>query len=693
MKYLNSSNYFQLLEATLIEKNSQTKQLQDQLDELTQNHQIMEERVIDLEFELVSKQNADSNDFPVEDVEAYLRQIREKDEEIECLNEKLLQRNCDLQGLVNNELWQKNREIEKLQKKQASSLLETKDTEIEKLQNDVKNKEKQLEVIKNKISELGFDIDIHNDEINVENHLKDELEKSEKLRGDATEMCTILSGRLEELAVFLDSLLKQKLVLGLLGHKENKRMRQIIDQSLELSRSFTMSMIIHPDQSLLQLSNISNLLSSTQAKEENEEINASRYSIIPGNISLTYTSHLYKKDGGDKSEIIIQALRQQVVNLQYELQLRDVELGKMNLDLIEVSSEKEQAQKMLNTTSTTLKYISDNQSESEAWSEPDRLVSRARIGLINESVRSAQSRHTSTDSTEDEHSGLSPRSSKKGTIAENRNTIIELHKQVCELDQKLNEKEVAYYETIKNNNILKHELTNLGENLVAAEQKRTEAETKFKELQEEKDMLLRELESKGKEMNNKLNRIEVEKNQALEAAKVAKVEIETSENKIKSLQKQLSDYEETAKNQIQEQEKEWKNAIEQVQKAAELEIKTLHESMQQLHFDYSRNYVQKCQLEEALDQIGRLKRELSILEERMEEMTKEEQESKKKLFECEDQINELRNDLDNATLQYSEAVLEKTKIANEKLSIEDHLNKHELREIDFRRNIDEVRNL
>lgn len=652
----------------------------------------MEERVIDLEFEVVSKQNSDSNDFPVEDVEGYLRQIKERDEEIECLNEKLLQRNCDLQGLVNNELWQKNREIEKLQKKQVSCLLETKDTEIEKLQNDVKSKEKQLEVIKSKISELGFDIDIHNDEVNVENHLKDELEKSEKLRGEATEMCTILSGRLEELAVFLDSLLKQKLVLGLLGHKENKRMRQIIDQSLELSRSFTMSMIIHPDQSLLQLSNISNLLSSSQAKEENEEINATRFSIIPGNISLTYTSHLYKKDGGDKSEII-QALRQQIVNLQYELQLRDVELGKMNLDLIEVSSEKEQTQKILNTTSTTLKYISDNQSESEAWSEPDRLVSRARIGLINESVRSAQSRHTSTDSTEDEHSGLSPRSSKKGTIAENRNTIIELHKQVCELDQKLNEKEVAYYETIKNNNILKRELTDLGEKLNAAEQKRSEAETKFKELQEEKETLLRELESKDKETNNKLNRIEVEKTQALEAAKVAKVEIQTSEKKIKSLQKQLSDYEEAAKNKIEEQEREWKNSIEQVQKAAELEIKTLHETMQQLHFDYSRNYVQKCQLEEALDEIERLKRELYILEERMEEISKEEQESKKKLFECEDQINVLRNDLDNATLQYSEAVLEKTKIANEKVLIEHDLNKHEFREVDFKRNIDEVRYL
>ncbi|XP_068905231.1 centrosomin isoform X2 [Tenebrio molitor] len=719
-----------ILMATMTEKDNQMKSLQEQYEEMFKNNKEKEEHIVDLEFELLTvTQDKNVKLVETEDqktVDYYAQQLKEKEKEIEILCEKLQRRNCDLQGLVNNELWEKNRQIEKLQKKQTAS----KEQEIEKLQNDLKTKEEQLDLIKEKISELGIEIDLEGGGVSVERNLQIELEKSEKLRLEANEVCGVLSRRLEELAIFLDSLLKQKSVLGFLGNKENKRLRQIIDQSLDLSRSFTMSMLVNPEQSLMQLTNISSLLNNTEQKfdeEEEEEDDlentASRLSILPSAISLTYRSHLFRKDSDDNSPIV-QTLRQQIVNLKYELQLRDAELGKMDggNNFTEISSEKDEnnmARSTLNTTSTTLKYKSDNQSESEAWSEPDRTVSRARIGLLDGSLRSNSSKktisNTSTDSTEEEDVNRSSRtSSKKCVLNDSRNTILDLHKQVCELDQKLTDKEIAYYEATKTNNKLKQEVSNLEiklsdkeTKLRDAENKKVEAESRVAGLKKEKDDLLETLDMKDKELQNKINTIELEKIKALDVAKeaeetarIAKNEMQTAEIALRAIQKEMSDLEESLRNEYENQltervhevEEESLKKISQIQSAAELEIKSLHNTLKQLQFEYSVNYVKKCELEEAVEEVERLKSEIESLEVRMEELKDEEQRAKDKLADCEEKINLLRNDLDNATLQYSEAVLDKTKIANEKALIEQELNRSVLREVDSKKRLDEVEN-
>ncbi|EFA01271.1 centrosomin isoform X3 [Tribolium castaneum] len=673
-----------ILTATLKEKDNQMKKLQQQYEDIVKKIKEKEEHIVDLEFDLLTVSQ---------------EKLKEKEEEIERLNGIIVQRNSDLQGLVNKELWEKNREIEKLQKKQAS--------EIEKLRNDLTTKEKQLSLIKEKISELGIEIDIQNGGISVENNLQNELEKSEKLRLEANEVCAVLSRRLEELAVFLDSLLKQKSVLGFLGNKENKRIRHIIDQSLDLSRTFTMSMIINPDKSLLQLTNISSLLNDT---------NQSEASLLPANMSLTYKSHLYKKDEEDNAQII-QTLRQQIINLKYELQLRDVELNKMSVcdNFTEISSEKDDEglnKSNLNTTSTTLKYKSENQSESEAWSEPDRSVSRARIGLMDGSLKSNSSKksaNTSTDSTEDEED-RSSRASKKSVLNESRTTILELHRQVCELSQKLNEKESAYCDVLKNNSKLKQELDNLEIKLNDTElklaqtlQDKIECDRKVQALEEE----FRNMNEKDKKLEDKINEIELEKVEALKVAKVAeeafevaKNEINTLEAKLREKQDEMNELEEELRNEYQNQLKEKVKVLEEeslkkineMQSGAEQEIKNLRNTIQQLQVEYQLNYVKKCEVEEALEEIERLKSEVDSLEERLEEMTGVEESTNKRFSDYEERINGLRSDLDNATLQYSEAVLDKTKIANEKALLEQELNRSVLKEIDTKKRLDEVEN-
>lgn len=75
------------------------------------------------------------------------------------------------------------------------------------------------------------------DRLKSENqNIRSELEKSEQLRNEMGEVCSVLSNRLEELAIFLDSLLKQKSVLGFLGLAKNRKLREIIDNSLDMSR-------------------------------------------------------------------------------------------------------------------------------------------------------------------------------------------------------------------------------------------------------------------------------------------------------------------------------------------------------------------------------------------------------------------------------------------------------------------------
>ncbi|XP_063914175.1 centrosomin isoform X3 [Zophobas morio] len=720
-----------ILTATLTEKDNQMKMLQEQYEEMLHNIKEKEEHIVDLEFELLTV-TQDKNGVVREidtdkQLEYYVKQLKEKEEEIERLNTKLLKKNCDLQGLVNNELWEKNREIEKLQKKQASKLLENKDQEIEKLQNDLKTKDEQLGLIKDKISELGFDIDLDGGDVTIENHLQTELETSEKLRLEANELCAVLSTRLEELAIFLDSLLKQKSILGFLGQSENKRLRQIIDQSLDLSRSFTMSMILQPEQSLLQLTNISSLLNDVESKaqDEGDAGEENRVSIVPTNVSLTFKSHLQMK-GEEDNSLIIQALRQQIVNLKYELQLRDVELNKINIytNYTECSSDKDEdvARSNLNTTSTTLKYKSDNQSESEAWSEPDRSVSRARMGLLEGSNRSVSSKkiqpNTSTDSTEDEDVDRTSKVSlKKGLLTESRSTILELHKQVCDLDQRLNQKQSAFCEVTKMNKKLRQEIENLGIKLGDTETQLSEAlekkeqaenevqlsQTKIKELEEEKQELVLTLDKKNVESLEMLTQIESEKERALEAVKEAEAaatiatnDMKIAEAKLREVQQQMNELEKSLKSEYDRRlkvlEEKSLTKINEIQSNAELEIKSLHITIQEIHSEYANNYVKKCRVEEAIEEIERLRNEIEVFEDRIDTIKREKDQVVTKLSEYEDKFNILRSDLDNATLQYSEAVLEKTKLANEKALIEQELNRNSLKEVDTRRKLDQVEN-
>lgn len=80
-------------------------------------------------------------------------QLKSKTEEIERLNTELKKRTFNLQELVNTELWQKNREIEKLLRKS-----EKKAADLSVLRASLKEKESHLLYLQKEMSEMVAEI-------------------------------------------------------------------------------------------------------------------------------------------------------------------------------------------------------------------------------------------------------------------------------------------------------------------------------------------------------------------------------------------------------------------------------------------------------------------------------------------------------------------------------------------------------
>ncbi|KAF2896986.1 hypothetical protein ILUMI_09193 [Ignelater luminosus] len=628
--------------------------------------------------------------------------------------------------------------------------------------------------------------------------------------------------RLDELCCFLRSLLKQKSVLGFLGMEQASKLQEVVDKSLDLSRTLSATMSLNPDQSLLQLSNITNLLNSTRNDSFNlseffthDEENNAVLSIIPSDITLTYQSHLHKSlNCTNEQAEVIKVLREQVQDLKREIQLRDVELEKRLIseqgekplendeefvdalvDLQPNSSPQinspsnvyrslvEEATRLnatsstavaekstLNTTSTTLKNLNiENNSESESWSEPDRTVSMARIGLQDESLKrpstsSLSSRRArfvsgsnmSTESTEDEQlHNLSRTPSKRSSLSETRQTIIALHEQVCGLEIQLKEKEnqllaaqVAFYET---DNLLKQEQAKIEqarqenvhltaqvadatkkleeveqqkciveENMKAAqkehaklirqikettskleeaEKRKADAEEKISELQtlvsilqEFKKNVEMTMDTKNKEMQNILNEMEIEKMKAVGAAQDAEKLLKNAQNDLHSMQNELANMEIREQKLRNDLEKEYKHNLKKVEERYALNLKTAEheyevqakkcrEAVVQIKENYEKEYIKKSEVdrrtlevEEITKEVGKLQGVIYDCELKMNGMEKREIELKNKVQELQQEhqqkINDLHKELDSATLQYSEAILEKTKLQNETSTLE-----------------------
>ncbi|CAH0557268.1 unnamed protein product [Brassicogethes aeneus] len=744
----------ELLKVTLEAKDLQILNLKTELEEVFKCLAEKENKVVDLEFELLSINNNENSRFELstektdvgtEKIVATLKtKLENKDKEIDRLNTELRKCNCYLQEIVNKELWEKNREIEKMHNKQSSL------PEIAKLKEELEVKDSQLRLLKETINELGLDIPIpgnagdtdlknvnanHNllarniqkekpelnqllDELKDQNNiLSTELEHYKKLYEDTHEASAILSQRLEELAIFLDSLLKNKSVLGFLGNYNKKRVREIVDNSLELSRSFTMSLMVNPEQSLAQLSNITALLNGSilQDLSLNNIEDESTLSINPSQITLTYHSHLNKPNQVLQERVqeqqIITTLREQITNLKYALQLRDHELNRINnikefSDKMNVFDEKKSSHKLNSKLkkefNITMPMQTENQSESESWSEPDINVSKERIGLSN-TLPNFGTKKTDL-STEDSFS-------EKTSSRYNTKSISDLYKQIHNLKRELHSKN----EELINVQISVEKTVNTLENQIkVSEEKCANMQILLKDVTKSKTKLEESMVQKDKETQDKINQLQMEKESLLKTsqefevqANKAKQELKSYENKLTKVNEEWElvkirlrqDYEEYTAKKLKNAEEAYLKRIKEVEDNSNSKMVKLENKIKEIHETNAKHFVQKSYLDKAyldlqekVHQIESLNNDIVSYKDKITSLETQ----KKDLHELYNnsliKVDTIYKELNIQKVQYSELLLEKIKLSNERVELEEKLGSMSVAELEMNEQFEEIQN-
>nr|CAD7602657.1 unnamed protein product [Timema genevievae] len=403
------------------------------------------------------------------------QKLQDKDTEIERLSLELRRKTHNLQELVNKELWNKNREIEKLQAR-LTTLGERKELEIFSLQQEVTARDFQLKMLQSKVSELGQHLNLTGtvylgehaggevgslrDERNYLNRKVEELkeklrhtperdndsvvvatlrnevaaareeaDRAEMWRREAGEVCTHLTRRLEELARFLASLLTSVPA----GGKKRRLIERAVENSMELSRSVSAS-----------------FGAAMSAGDATHSVSSCLTSMSEVNVSLLELLAAADEEGEQTQTIA--RLRAEVETLKQELKQRDGEMNQVtsmtfynsqmdgtagskpprvsgcfkqtdDATLVKVgdcrttskqigTGRSAKIRRSSSASAVALATIQQNllqevtYSESEAWSEPDRNVSLARIGLPEETTgvlrrRSLQEVTQSSESEEE----------------------------------------------------------------------------------------------------------------------------------------------------------------------------------------------------------------------------------------------------------------------------------------------------
>ncbi|CAH1391134.1 unnamed protein product [Nezara viridula] len=397
---------------------------------------------ISLAHRFDEKSKSDSEMPEMEDPEkSYLYSaLEDKRQQVEQLNEKLRKRTIDLQELVNKELWSKNKEIEKLNRvcekqvrdwSEQRTKLKSQEAEIKALREEIERLRHELntriniasvtQIIPGRESEKPQD-----NHINVQlKKLKEELEKqiaynaelntrcedlrvcaenSEKSRKDLSNACCLLTTRLEELSSFLESLLPS------LAGRKRRLVKEAIDRSREMSKSLSLSCLeessilcksiepILPDVSQVDFNSEEDLDDTllhsnvTTLEEKNNEVLKLRN-------QMDNLVQMLKENSPESKR---KSVRPQVSpwSLSGSLQeerpfspqpfeesslFRDCVPGLVLEDITEgtgiESFDTDTETKNLAEVKKVGPLAYGHGSESEGWSEPDRTVSLARIGL------------------------------------------------------------------------------------------------------------------------------------------------------------------------------------------------------------------------------------------------------------------------------------------------------------------------
>nr|NP_001033944.1 centrosomin, isoform E [Drosophila melanogaster]ABC66061.1 centrosomin, isoform E [Drosophila melanogaster] len=561
----------------------------------------------------------------------YELKINEQEEKIKQLQTEVKKKTANLQNLVNKELWEKNREVERLtkllanQQKTLPQISEESAGEAD-LQQSFTEAEYMRALERNKLLQRKVDVlfqrladDQQNSAVIGQLRLelqqaRTEVETADKWRLECVDVCSVLTNRLEELAGFLNSLLKHKDVLGVLAADRRNAMRKAVDRSLDLSKSLNMTLNITAtslaDQSLAQLCNLSEILytegdASHKTFNSHEELHAAT--------SMAPT----------------------VENLKAENKALKKELEKRR------SSE---GQRKERRSLPLPSQQFDNQSESEAWSEPDRKVSLARIGL-DETSNSLAAPEQAISESESEGRTCATRQDR------NRNSerIAQLEEQIAQKDERMLNVQCQMVELdnrYKQEQLRCLDITQQLEQLRAINEALTADLHAIGSHEEERMVeLQRQLELK----NQQIDQLKLAHSTLTADSQITEMELQALQQQMQEIEQLHADSVETLQSQLQKLKLD---AVQQLEEHERLHREALE-----------RDWVALTTYQEQAQQLLELQRSLDYHQENEKEL-------KQTLVENELATRALKKQLDESTLQASKAVMERTKAYNDKLQLE-----------------------
>ncbi|XP_037916384.1 centrosomin isoform X2 [Hermetia illucens] len=596
--------------------------------------------------------NVNASTSPTRKLEAMLVK---KDAEIVNLKQEVKRKTANLQTLINKELWEKNREIERLTKlvKSNGRTSSSPVREVDPLQHSFsdsdyihaleQNKRLQLKVDKliqklSVVNERNTDQSIQQLKQQLR-EAREDAERAERWRKECADLCSVLTERLEELAGFLDSLLSHKDILGSLGADRRKAMRKAVERSLELSRSLnsmslSLSVTSIGDHGLEILGNITSILDQTSDKENR-------------------TFNCLNEPANSRNNQVIESLRAEVKALKKEL-------------------EKKKAPDSAKKERRSLPSKFDNQSESEAWSEPDRNVSMARIGLeeslgakiVAKATKESGTGNTSTDSLADVTRKSKAKQHDKITqleqiISQKENRILQAQCDLVDADNRLKKETLRRLEI--NDELEKHRKLNAK---LEAEMKMLKEQTSnYEAFAGEVDQYKKQIEEK----QAALDKVTLLRDQLT-------ADIHVAESKMQSLSEEYDALKQNYEHDLEAavlKEQEKMNAKE-IELSRKYEEKL--EQIENNHKEYlAREWISRVIYEQTKRELEDVQKKLTEAQFTVDFLRENETELNEQLIENEKQRRTLKQNLDEATLQSSKIVVERTKAVTEKLQLEAQL--------------------
>ncbi|XP_050068230.1 centrosomin isoform X2 [Anopheles maculipalpis] len=550
----------------------------------------------------------------------------------------------------------------------------------------------------------GANSDNRNDRNIIIKQLNDELikareeaEREQKWRKETADLCAISTHRLEELAGFLDSLLRNKELLGSLSTDSRKAIRNAVDRSLDLSRSLNMSISVTGlsligNNSLAQLSCLSGYLD---------------HSVI-GDVSGNVGGQKKNADGIDDAEEYDKENRMTNVkgpnHSKQEVESLRAEIRTLRGELME---HRQQQQRPRRRESKERKSVPiEPISDSEAWSEPDRGVSLARIGLEESSKVALRQKNASTGTIGASASGALELSStsdneslalsgivtgqqrKSGSAADMKHlqdmvaclnkdlqdkngTILTIQSQLVDLDSELQRERIR----------LANVQSEANDNRQLSEQWEREAKESREKAERAAERLVL-LESDIRQRDALIEKLRKEREQAA-------VDLRVAVMKLESMHTEYSDLQQRHKRELDARLANEQRQLDELRQSLTESFRNELQLKQQ-SFDtaLAQNYISKNIHQEKMRELNELHYRLEDAHNDISAMAQAEDTLRKQLADCERNVLAMKKSLDEATLQASRAAIERTKALNEKRQLESELGfvQDELKQLKMEKN-------